>query len=99
MHLIHCKTQLYFFNLHAESLPTESRSFTYAYSNGALLNLQFVSKRPKNSYKKLYLLTFDGKQPFTQGKFLGISGAQRNGAPSSHIHGGFYHEFNEWTSL
>ena len=58
MHLINCKTQLYFFNLHAESLPTESRRFTYAYSNGAL----FVTKRPKNSYEKLYSLLSQKKK-------------------------------------
>ena len=32
------------------------------------------------------------------GKYLGTLGVQRNGAPSSHIHGGFHHEFNEQTS-
>ena len=31
----------------------------------------------------------------TFGKFLGTPGVRRNGAPSSHIHGGPHHDFNE----
>ena len=30
------------------------------------------------------------------GKYLGTSGVRRNDAPSSHIHDGPHHEFNEW---
>ena len=32
------------------------------------------------------------------GKYLGTSGVRRNGTPSSYIHGGSHHEFNERTS-
>ena len=31
------------------------------------------------------------------GKYLGASGVRRNGTPSSHIHDGPHHEFNERT--
>ena len=31
------------------------------------------------------------------GKFLSIFRVWRNDVLSSHIYGGFYHEFNEWT--
>ena len=37
------------------------------------------------------------KQDVILGKYLDTPGTRRNGAPSSHIHGGPHHEFNEQT--
>ena len=40
-----------------------------------------------------------GPSSLKVGKYLGTFGVRRNGTPSSYIHGGSHHEFNEQTSL
>ena len=97
----HCiVTQTSLLTLHEHNKNIEMAFQISSQSTNSRANKSITQQPIHNIYHSLQLAIYRNHPHFnfhTKGKYLDTPRTRRNGVPSSHIHGGSHHEFNERT--